>query len=440
MNILFISKDLSGGDLSYRLKQEGHAVRLYIEDKDQKQNLEGMVEKTNDWKKELDWVGKDGIVIFDSIGYGRIQDDLRKKGLSVVGGCEQSDRIEHDRKYGQDILSDCGIKPVPTMNFDHVSDAIRFLEKTGGRWVVKQNGHVHKSFNYVGQLEDGSDSIEVLKNYSKNNKKECYNIDLQRRVDGIEIGVARYFNGSDWVGPIEINVEHKNLCNDDLGPKTDEMGTLIWYDDDENNKLFQKTLAMLQPYLKSINFKGDFDIDLIINKDQIYPLEVTARFGWPAVQLQSAIHESPWGEFLKAVADGKSYDLKFHRGYGIVFLVAVPPFPYSTRVRKDCLVGQKIFFKSSFSPDDLKHLHFEEVSVRHGHDQRSEYYISSRAGYVFTVSGIGKTVEQARGKAYGLMSKIVIPKMFYRTDVGLKFIHEDKRNLEKWGWMKEPHE
>ena len=437
MNILFISKDLSGGDLSCRLKQEGHAVRLYIEDKDQKQNLEGIVEKTDDWKKELDWVGKDGLIIFDSIGYGSIQDDLRKKCFSVVGGNAQSDRIEHDRQYGQDVLSDCGIKPVPTLNFDHVTDAIRFLEKSGGRWVVKQNGHVHKSFNYVGQLEDGSDSIEVLKNYSKNNKKECYNIDLQKRVEGIEIGVARYFNGCDWVGPIEINMEHKNLCNDDLGPKTDEMGTLLWYDDHENNKLFQKTLAKLQPYLKSINFKGDFDINFIINEDRIYPLEVTARFGWPAVQLQSEIHLSPWGEYLKAVADGKSYDLKFHRGYGIVFLVAVPPFPYSARVRKDCLCGQKIFFKSSFTREDFQHLHFKEVSARRGRDKENEYYISSKAGYVFTISGMGMTVEKARKTAYALASKIVIPKMFYRTDVGMKFIREEKRKLIKWGWIRE---
>jgi len=435
MNVLFISRDLSGGDLCCRLKQEGHSVRLYIEEKDQKQNLDQMVEKTDDWKKELDWVGKNGLILFDSIGYGKIQDDLRKKGYSVVGGNHKSDQIEHDRQYGQEILSRCGIKPVTSMNFDNVREAIKYLQKNKGRWVVKQNGHVRKSFNYCGQLEDGSDAVEVLKNYSRNNKKDCYNIDLQKRVDGIEIGVARYFNGNDWVGPIEINMEHKNLCNDDLGPKTDEMGTLIWYDGNEKNKLFQKTLAKLKPYLQSINFKGDFDIDFIIHEDKIYPLEVTARFGWPAVQLQSEIHESPWGAFLKAVADGKPYNLKYKKGFGIVFLVATPPFPYAAKFRKDCLVGQKIFFKSNFADKDLKHIHFEEVSIRKGKDKKREYYISSKAGYVFTISGMGKTVEEAREKAYGLVSKIIIPKMFYRTDIGLKFIQEEREKLEKWGWI-----
>lgn len=435
MNILFISKDLAGGDLAYRLKQEGHSVRLFVEEKDQKQNLQDMVEKTDDWKKELPWVGKDGLILFDNVGYGKIQDELRAKGYSVVGGNYKSDRIENNRQEGQKVLSICEIKPISSANFNNVNDAIKFLEKNGGCWVVKQNGHIHKSFNYVGQLEDGRDVIEVLKNYSRNNKNECYNIDLQKRVRGVEIGIARYFNGNDWVGPIEINMEHKNLCNGNLGPKTDEMGTLMWYDDNEKNKLFQETLAKLKPYLQSINFKGDFDIDFIVNEDKIYPLEVTARFGWPAVQLQSEIHNSPWGEFLKAVADGKPYDLKYKKGFGIVFLVATSPFPYSVGLQKYCPDGQKIFFKNNFTKKDLEHVHFEEVSMRKGKNKEDEYYISSKTGHIVTITGMGKTVEEAREKAYGVISKIVIPKMFYRTDIGLKFMQEEKEKLEKWGWI-----
>lgn len=435
MNILFISKDLTGGDLAYRLKQEGHLVRLFIEDKNQKQNLEGIVDKTNDWKKELKWVGKNGLIIFDSIGYGKTQDDLRKDGYSVLGGNQKSDQIEHDRQYGQKILSACGISLVPSINFSNVKEAIKFLKKNKGRWVVKQNGHVHKGFNYVGEMEDGSDTIEILKNYAKNNKKECSNIDLQKRVDGVEIGVARYFNGNDWVGPIEINMEHKNLCNEDIGPKTDEMGTLMWYENNEKNKLFQKTLAKLKPYLQSINFKGDFDIDLIVNEDKIYPLEVTARLGWPAIQLQSEIHDSPWGEFLKAVADGKKYNLRYKKGFGIVFLVATPPFPYSEKLKKYSLYGQRIFFKNNFKKDDLKHIHLEEISVKKSRNNKEYYYISSRSGCILTVTSLGKTVSEARKKAYGLISKVVIPKAIYRTDIGLKFIEEHQNKLKKWGWI-----
>lgn len=416
-----------------RLKKEGHHVKLFIEDKDQRTNMEGMIEKINDWRKELKWVGRHGLIVFDSTGHGRIQDELRQDGYSVVGGSYGGDRIEDVRQYGQKIFSACEIKPIPSVCFHSAKGAIDFLKKNRGPWVLKQNGHAEKSLNYVGKLENNIDVIRMLKNYHRNNGKECYSLDLQKKVYGIEIGVARYFNGNDWVGPIEINFEHKDLFSGNLGPKTDEMGTLMWYDEDENNKLFQKTLSKLRSYLQKVDFRGDIDINCIVNKQGVFPLELTARFGCPSTQLQSEINVSPWGEFLKAVADGKQYKLKFKKGYGIVVLVATPPFPYKVRVRKYYPTGIDIFFKKEINVEEMKHVHLEEVSIRKNNGKN--YYISSKTGYILHVTGIGKTVEDAREKVYKMINNIVIPKMFYRTDIGLKFIQEDKKKLEEWGWI-----
>jgi phosphoribosylamine---glycine ligase len=434
MNILFISKDLSGGGLAYRLKKEGHSVRLFVEDKDQKQNLDGLVEKTEKWEEDLDWVGKKGLIIFDSSGYGKIQDELREKGYLVVGGNKLADKLEHDRQYGQKILSVCEMKIIPSVNFSSAKSAINFIKENRDYWVVKQNGHINTSFNYVGQLKNGEDVISVLKNYNRNNKKECVSIDLQKKIEGVEIGVARYFNGNDWVGPIEINLEHKSLFNGNLGPKTFEMGTLIWYEENEKNKLFQETLAKMKPYLKKINFKGDIDINCIVNKNEVFPLEITPRFGWPSTHLHSEIHISPWGEFLKAIAKGEHYDLKYKKGYGIVVLLSTPPFPYVIRTKKYYPEGMDILFKKDFSKEEMNHIHLEEVSLRKNKNEK-HFYLSSKTGFALHVTGIGKTVEEARKKTYDLIEDIIIPKMFYRTDIGLNFIKEDKQKLKKWGWI-----
>jgi phosphoribosylamine---glycine ligase len=434
MNILCISRDLAGGDLFYRLKNEGNNVKVYIEDKDQRQNLEGIVEKTDDWKKELKWVGKSGLVVFDCTGFGKIQDDLRSQGYSVVGGSYGGDKLEDDRQHGQKILSICGMTIKPSVNFSSARGAIRFIRNNRGPWVVKQNGHTHKSFNYVGQLKNGSDAVAILKNYGRKAKEDCFSIDIQKKMDGVEIGVGRYFNGSNWVGPIEINIEHKSLYNEGLGPKTDEMGTVMWYDDNEDNKLFKKTLSKLKKYLQKINFRGDIDINCIVRKEKIYPLEITARFGCPSTQLQSEIHASPWSEFLKAVAQGKAYDLKYNKGFGVIVLLATPPFPYKVRTRKYNCEGVDLFFKKRLSPQELNHLHSEEISLRK-RKRKKQYYISSKTGYVLHITGMGETVEEARQKVYGLIDKIVIPKMFYRTDIGDKFIREDQKKLKEWGWI-----
>ena len=54
MRVLFISsRNIIAADLARLIKQEGNEVKLYIDDKDRKLNLDNMVEKTSDWKKEL---------------------------------------------------------------------------------------------------------------------------------------------------------------------------------------------------------------------------------------------------------------------------------------------------------------------------------------------------------------------------------------------------
>lgn len=431
MNILFISRELSGGDLCLRLQNEGHRVKLFVEEKRYRSSYEGMAEKIDDWKRELEWVGKEGLIVFDSTGYGKIQDRLRKKGYSVVGGCELGDRLEDDRTYGQKVLSACGIPTLSSMGFHNIDDAIAFVEKEKGMWVIKQNGHASKTFNYVGQLESGQDVLQMLRNYKENNKRDSKNIELQRRVKGAEIGIGRYFNGHDWVGPIEMNVEHKGLFVGGVGPKTSEMGTLTWYDnDDENNRLFQETIGKLKGYLEHAGFHGDIDINCIVNEDGIHPLEVTARFGFPAIQLQSTLHNSPWGEFLKAVADGKPYDLDYKKGFGIVVLVATPPFPYTAISRRYSMKGSTIYFSGVLTPDEWKRIHFEDVSRVNGW-----YILSNSSGYVAHVSGFGKTIQEAREQTYALVEKIIIPKKFYRNDIGLKFAEKEQDLLKQWGWL-----
>ena len=430
MRLLFISRELIGASLCYRLKQEGCDVRLFIEDESRKDCLDGMVKKTDDWRKELAWVGKDGLIVFDDVGYGRIQDELRVKGYLVVGGSEGGDRLEEDRQYAQEVFQSHGMNVVTSVNFDKVDHAIDFVKRHRDRWVIKQKGH-NCMLNYVGEIKDGSDVISVLKNYKLNNINP---INLQQRIDGIEIGCGRYFNGKDWVSPIEINIEHKRFFNDDIGPMTGEMGTLMWYTENENNKLFRGTLARLKPYLQGVNFKGNIDINCIVNKDTVYPLEVTSRFGCPSTQLQSEIHLSPWKEFLMAIAKGKKYKLRYRKGFGIVVSVAIPPFPYKAISHEYYLKGVEILFKKPLSDKETNRLHFEEVSIKKANG-KDHCCIAGNNGYILYVTGSGSTVQKARDKAYKLIDKIVIPKMFYRTDIGLKFVEKDNAVLKRWGYI-----
>lgn len=327
MRVLILSRDLSWASLCHCLAREGHEVRVFLSHHQHADALDGLFEQAASLEAGVSWVGKDGLVVADHVGCGSLQDDLRAQGYSVVGGSAGGDKLEEDRPHCQRVLAEYGIPAIPTAHFSNAAHAIAHVRAHGGHWVIKQNGHAESTFCYVGQLPDGTDVIDVLAHYARN-YGDAGGFVLQQRVFGVEIGVAQYFNGQRWVGPVEINVEHKDLCAGDMGPKTSEMGTLMWYEASEQQRLFQETLAKLEPYLRQVDFRGNIDINCIVNENGVFPLEVTARFGYPAFQLQTEIHVSPWGEFLKAVADGQDYALDWRRGYGLVALVAAPPFPY----------------------------------------------------------------------------------------------------------------
>lgn len=434
MRVLFISKDLLAGHVAYLLKQEGHDVKLFIKDKKRRENLEGLVKKTDDWRQELEWVGKDGLIVFDYVGFGKLQDQLRKKGYSVFGGCEEADKLEEDRKYGQEIFKNCGLTIVPTEKFSGTNEAIEYVKKYQGPWVIKQNDHAPKDFNFVGQNEDGSDVISVLLSYeSLYSKSELSPLYLQKKVEGVEIAVCRFFNGKDWVGPIELSIEHKRFYPGDLGPMTGELGTLTRYITDENNALFKATLAKMTNYLRKIDYRGVFDINSIVNAQGVFPLEATARFGNPIVHLQSDFYYHKWGDYLKRIADGEKHELRFKKGWGVVLFLVVPPFPYAEWMKKQSAKGMIINF-DNISEAEMKSIHFEEVAMKKVNGKNT-YYISDSRGYILYVTGIAPSIEEARQQTLDLAGKIHIPNVMYRNDIGIKYLNSDNEKLVRWGYI-----
>lgn len=430
MRVLFVSGEMIAGDLPWRLQNEGCEVKLFIEHPEQQEVLQGFVTRVRDWKTELSWVGKDGLIVFDDVGYGVVQDTLRKEGYTVFGGSAGGDQLESDRSFCNEVFAQCGLTTVPVVNFSTPAEAKRYVFDHPGAWVIKQSTH-QSALNYVGWSSDGADALAMLEHYEKTG---IQNITLQKRIEGVEIGIARYFNGTDWVGPIEFNVEHKSLFPGDIGPKTGEMGTLMWYGADEKNPLYQATLARLQPHLQLIGYRGDVDINVFVNEQEIFPIEITTRLGCPSTHMHTSLHISPWHEFLRAVARGEKYDLKYRDGYGVVLTLGLPPFPYEGVIASAYLSeGLPVFFEN-LSDQEWKQIHFEGVK-RIVESEEVSYVVSHSIGYTIFVSSVGPTVGKAREQALALARKVHIPKIFYRNDIGVEFEARGFPSLRRWGWL-----
>jgi phosphoribosylamine--glycine ligase len=426
MRLLFLSRDFSGASLCRRLHEEGNDLRAYCAEPSFAHTLDGLIAKVESLESGLEWVGRDGLIVCDDTGFGERQDTLRAEGFRVVGGSAMGDRLEHDRLFAMQLFEQCGMQIPETHFFPTCGEAADFVRKNPAPWVIKHNGNAPKASCYVGEMPDGSDVIDILdalqagcRNPDDAGKTPCQHCGtiLQKRMFGREIGVARYFNGFDWVGPIELNIEHKRLFPGALGPNTAEMGTAMHYA--ENHSLFDATLAKLKPWLVEAGFRGNIDINCIINAEGIWPLEATARFGYPATQLQMAFHLSSWTDFLSALADGKPFDLEWRPGFGVVILIAAPPFPFgpSTDRRGSGVRGIPVRFRRELDPAELRHVHFEGVTFQN-RSVPARHVICDDTGYVMHVTGHGPDPAAARMNALALAKEIVIPGMFYRHDIG----------------------
>ena len=77
------------GDMYLRLMDRGHEVKVHMSDPESAGVMEGMLEFTPNWRRELEWIreaGKDGIILFETAAEGMVQDELRSNGYNVVGG------------------------------------------------------------------------------------------------------------------------------------------------------------------------------------------------------------------------------------------------------------------------------------------------------------------------------------------------------------------
>ena len=423
IKILFVSKWGEILDLAYAAQNEGNKVKLFISDSASHEIGAGFVPKVRDWQKHIKWAD---LIIFDYTGYGKIASELRSEGKLVIGGTEYTDMLELDRTFGQDELKRHKIKTLPFKEFNTFHEAIEYVKANPNSYVIKPSGEIQdlKQLLFVGTEDDGSDIIRVLKAYEKSWGDKMGIFQLQRKVKGVEISVAAYFNGSKFIKPINITFEHKKLFPKELGVSTGEMGTSMFWTGE--NAIFDATLSKFESTFAKDKFVGHIDINCIVNSNGIYPLEFTSRFGYPQIQIQRAGIMEPMGNFLYKIAKGENFKISTRKGFQVGAFVVVPPFPYQDKktfnlFSKDAVVIVKKEMKEGVHP-----MHLKMVS--------NEWLITGDSGVPLLISGTGLTMRDAQKMMYNRINNVIVNNGYYRTDIGDRWF-EDSDKLWSWGLL-----
>lgn len=422
------------GAMYHGLARRGHEVRVSVANPAYRDVYGGMLDFTDDWQAELGWLreaGEDGMALFESATQGDAQDALRSDGFQVIGGSAFGDRLEADRAFGQQVLQGFGLRLAALHSFTAYAPALDFLQRRGGRYVLKFNGaDSPRTRNYIGELDDASDMLALLATYAAHPAtRESPDFVLMEFVQGVEMGIGGYFNGREFLAPACIDFEHKRFFPGELGELTGEMGTIVSYRG--SDRLFAASLARMAPLLRDGGYCGYINLNMIVNEHGLWPLEFTSRFGYPGFAICEALHEEGWERIFQRMLRQDSLQIATRAGYAAGVVLTVPPFPYSHGY-EELSKGEPMSFRPGMTAADHAALHFAEVA-RHG----DHLVTSGHTGYVGVATGTGASVAAARDAAYALARQVVLPNLRYRTDIGERVARGDLRRLAEWGWLED---
>lgn len=426
MNILFISSEGNCYPLAMEMVKQGNDCRFWVKNTDESGVEGGGVVLVKSYKDSVDWAE---LVISDDTCFGKILDGIREKGIPCVGGTALTDALEEDRGLGQRLFKAVGMETLDSEEFTSIPEAIAYVKKNPRAYVIKVSGKAQddKTFTYVGETPDGMDIPPVLQHYEKRMAEGIESVEIQEKVQGIEVAVGGFFNGEDFLNPVCFNFEHKKLMPgptaSGTGPATGEMGTVhVWKD--KGFVLYKETLERCIPMLKKEGYRGYFDINLIIVQELgvpgdsasdgfcIYPLEMTNRFGWPTLQIQlETMKINNLAEVFHGMASGNATDFGVSHIYSVGVVVGAPPLPYlNHELFEKYSEGMPVIFRDGYPPEGVIPGDIKE--------EDGQWTISGPKGYVCVCVGQSDDLEGARSAAYHLVDQVIVPNRMVRFDIG----------------------
>lgn len=415
MNVLILDEEGSGLDFCLRCVEWGHDARLWRPKSTTGEPCpigKGLCNRVENWRDWADWA--ELILLTGNSMYRADFQRLIDDGYPVMGPNDEAASMELDRAKGQEVLEDAGIETAEYELFKNLDDAIAYVRKENRGFAVKPwGGLADKSMTCVAK--SAREAIFFLEEWKAHKLKG--ELMVQELKTGAEMGVSGWFGPGGWNKFIEEDWEEKKFMNGGLGCNTGEQGTIIRYV--TSSKLFDQMLEPLTDYLHSIDYVGCLNVNCIIDETgKPWPLEFTARLGWPDFCIHMALQQGDPAQWMKDLWAGKD---SMRMASGIAIGVVLTHGNYPSKTPMDKSVGRPIYGITARNRGDL---HYQHMQAGVGPDERDgtvcDCAMPVTAGdYIMVVTGIGATVRAAQRAMYARAKEIELPgNLMYRTDIG----------------------
>ena len=346
-----------------------------------------------------------------------LADDLAAAGIKCFGPGKFAAQLEGSKGFTKDICATYAIPTAAYGRFNSRDEALSYLDAHGAPIVIKADGlAAGKGVTVAMDMATARAAVEEIFS-GKFGGAECV---IEEFLEGEE---ASFFVLTDGRNALALATaqDHKRAGDGDTGPNTGGMGAYSPAPcmtpalcDEALEKIVKPTIRALQdmghPYV------GVLYAGLILTGEGPKLIEYNCRFGDPECQVLMMRLKDDLVTLLLACCDGTldRVSARWLDDVALSVVMCARGYP------GEALKGTEIRGLEGAAAMEGVEIFHAGTAARHG-------MIVANGGRVLNVTARGKTVREARDRAYAAVGRIDWPEGFCRRDIGWRAIAKENQ-------------
>ena len=347
-----------------------------------------------------------------------IVDDLNVAGFKAFGPTKAAGQLESSKNFTKAL---CRANNIPTAAYEHFTDAEAakaYIREQGAPIVVKADGLAAGKGVVVAMTEaEALAAVDMM--FGGGFGGAGAEVVIEEFMEGEEASFFALCDGEHAL-PLATAQDHKRAFDGDTGPNTGGMGAYSpapVMTDGMNARVMNE---MIMPTLRAMKamgtpYKGVLFAGIMITKDGPKLVEYNARFGDPETQVLMLRMMSDVLPALIACADGqlKNFSLRWFDDVALTVIMATRGYPGD-------------YGKGSVITGLDEAGKIDGVEIFHAGTVVKDGKLVANGGRVLNVCASGKSVSEARQRAYQAVDLIQWPEGFCRRDIGWRAVEREK--------------
>ncbi|MFA7485109.1 MAG: phosphoribosylamine--glycine ligase [Phycisphaerae bacterium] len=425
MKVLLLGNGGREHAIAWKLSQSKNLTKLYTApgNPGTEQFGENVNISVTDFKALLDFAKQNKIELMIAgpeapLAEGAV-DAFEAAGIKAFGPCKEAARLESDKAFAKQLMRSCSISTAEGRVFDRFEDAKRYIASRDEAVVVKAAGLAAGKGVFV--CDDPADGIIAAEKIMQNKifGQAGNRIVVEDKLLGEEASILAFVDGRN-IYVMESSQDHKAIGDGDTGPNTGGMGAYSPAPIVTEKLMSQIDREILVPVVDGMNrsgtpYKGILYAGVMVTAAGPRVLEFNVRFGDPETQPILMRLKSDLLEVMLAVCDEKldEITLKWDPRPAVCVVMSAGGYP------GDYEKGKVITGINQANQ-------LEDVYVFQAGTASKDGQIVTNGGRVLGVTAVGKTIEQAKSRAYEAVEKISFEGAYFRKDIADKALRRTK--------------